>query len=81
MNGKMYQNTGARASAYAPTMPSRTASGSVLSVCGSIVAVDAAASDAFAPASVNTVIRLSASRVVKMVPKTAVPSDAPTSRK
>ncbi|MEC5148393.1 hypothetical protein RCH22_000034 [Cryobacterium psychrotolerans] len=35
MNGSRYQHTGARASAYAATIPSRRAARSWLSACGS----------------------------------------------
>ncbi len=81
MNGTRYQNTGASASAYASTIPSRTASGSPFSVCGSMLLAEAAASPGAAPAPANPVVRFSVRRVVNSVPKTAVPSAAPTSRK
>ncbi|OUD88343.1 hypothetical protein BC477_10120 [Clavibacter michiganensis subsp. michiganensis] len=42
---------------------------------------EAAASPGAAPAPANTVVRFSVRRVVNSVPKTAVPSAAPTSRK
>ncbi len=62
-------------------MPSRTESGSWPRVCGSSVEVALAASAGEAPAALNTSCRFSVRRVVKIVPNTAVPSAAPTSRK
>ena len=62
-------------------MPSRTASGSGVRVCGSRVAVAFAASAAVAPAPVKTSVSFSERRLVKIAPKIATPREAPTSRK
>ena len=81
MKGMRYQNTGARESAYAVTMPSRTGSGSCARVCGSRVAVASPAWAAEAPAPVKTAVSCSERLLVKIAPKIATPRAAPTSRK
>ncbi len=48
---------------------------------GSSLLVDCAVRVAEAPAPVNALVRDSASRVVKIGPKTATPNEAPTSPK
>ncbi len=62
-------------------MPSCTASGSFATVAGSMLPAEDAASVADPPAEVNTSVSELVRRAVNSAPKTAVPSEAPTSRK
>ena len=75
-----YQSTGASESAYAVTMPSRTGSGRALA-WGSKVAVAFPASAADGAGIGKTAVSFPERLLVKIVPKIATPSAAPTSRK
>src|SRR5699024_12631551 len=80
----MYQNEGARASAYALTTRSWTGPGRLATDSGvreSVEGVPAAALAAFAGRSCIASEILSASREVKIEPNSAVPTEAPISRK
>ena len=79
--GMRYQNTGASESAYALTMAFLSWAGRADRSCGERLAVELPASAGLAPKSVNVLDSASESRLVKMVPKTATPRAAPTSRK